>query len=304
MKPLLSLLALCISLASFSQDPSKLITQGQELFDQGKYAEAKKKFAKVVKDYPSASGYLFLGLCQYNLEEYPDAVENFDQVLETHAVGNLRMYALRHKAYAYFQMDSLTQAQTAFKDYEFEFQLNSRDFYYLSFIHTRLNEPEASMGYIEQCQEKDPNSAWAALMMYHLFYENWEETLMVLDTMSALDPEFAMPMNNAYCHSMLGNYTKADSIFQEIKDMKDPQYMNNYGYNLYFLGQKEKGMELLQKALEKMPENSYILRNLAVIAHHENRSEEACDYLNQALALGYTTEYGLDVERWVKDWCK
>lgn len=299
-----TLLFLGVSFIVNAQDPTKTLQQAEKLFEQGRYADAEKKFAKVVERAPSATGYLYLGLCQYLVEDYPEALNSFNQVLETHAVGEIRRYALKHKAYSFFEMDSLLLAKEALEKLAFEFALDAGDLYHLSFIHTRLNEPHTSMEYIQQCVKKDTARAMGALMMYHLFNENWKESLLVLDSMTVLDPQFSLPMNYAYCHSMLGNYAKADSVFQTMENKKDPQFMNNYGFNLYFLGDQKTGMQLLNKAREKMPENSYVLRNLAFIAKHEGRDEMACEWLQKALELGYSTQYGLDVQRWQTEWCK
>ncbi len=59
---------------------------GEALYNLGRYKEAKDKFEKYVKMFPDSYAYYYLGRTLYMLEEYDEALKNFEKVPDNQAV--------------------------------------------------------------------------------------------------------------------------------------------------------------------------------------------------------------------------
>ena len=103
---------------------------------------------------------------------------------------------------------------------------------------------------------------------------------------------------------MLERYQEADSVFQLIYNENDAFLLNNYGMNKHKMGKTEEGKKLIMKALSISPGNSYIYRNLAIIAIDENNKPKACEYLNKAKSLGFEKQYGTEVNELILKHCE
>lgn len=134
--------------------------------------------------------------------------------------------------------------------------------------------------------------------------QDYEGALRDLLKVREMVPDIKNEWNLAYCYSMLERYHEADSIYLLIYDDNDAFFLNNYGMNKHKMGNTEEGKKLIMKSLSISPRNSYIFRNLAIIAIDENDQVKACEHLNKAKSLGFEKLYGTEVNELISKHCE
>jgi len=80
--------------------------------------------------------------------------------------------------------------------------------------------------------------------------------------------------------------------------------LNNIAYCQYQLGDYELAMQYNKASLDKAPLNSYAYRNKGLILIATDQQEAACIALQKAIDLGFTAQYGTEVEELLAKHCK
>ncbi|MBC7862584.1 MAG: tetratricopeptide repeat protein [Bacteroidia bacterium] len=113
-------------------------------------------------------------------------------------------------------------------------------------------------------------------------------------------------INLAFCYIQTKNFQKADTLYRKLlqKDSNEPYVLSNYGYVKHMLGKSNEGLKMIKKSLEIKPKNSYAYKYLAEIYFSQNETEKACEALNTGISLGFTTNYGSELEDLKKKNCK
>lgn len=83
----------------------------------------------------------------------------------------------------------------------------------------------------------------------------------------------------------------------------EPLSYNNRAYNKYKLGDLKGALADVEKSIRLYPTNSYAFRNRALIYIAMKKNANACQDINKALELGFTTMYGDQVEKLKEEHC-
>jgi len=79
---------------------------------------------------------------------------------------------------------------------------------------------------------------------------------------------------------------------------------NNMGYAYYKLGKLEVAEEKINLSINHYPSNSYAYYHLALLKIEQKKIEKACEYITKSLKLGFTNEYGDEVQQLQDQYCK
>lgn len=103
-------------------------------------------------------------------------------------------------------------------------------------------------------------------------------------------------------------YDKAFKIIKEKKDKPDYIHLgllySNYGYALFKKGRYKDAMDSFNTSIKHYPSNSYVYKNRALLYITQHKFKEACDDLNRATSLGFFDQYGDEVDKLAKLYCK
>jgi tetratricopeptide (TPR) repeat protein len=122
-----------------------------------------------------------------------------------------------------------------------------------------------------------------------------------------LDTALAMPSygNLGFIYSKYNMHKEAIACFDSVINHRPNGYAyNNRGYSKYMLGNLDDAMSDINKSLDLFPNNSYAYRNRALVYLKSDKTKKACADLNKAIALGYTAQYGKEVDELLKKHCK
>jgi tetratricopeptide (TPR) repeat protein len=128
-----------------------------------------------------------------------------------------------------------------------------------------------------------------------------------LDRAVALSPRDPVAWNSRgyELYARTGRWEEALADFERAIKL-DPNYsfaFNNKGFALHKLGRTDKGLKAIALAGRKRPENPHVPRNLGLIALDRGDTAKACGHFRQALTLGFTAQYGPEVEELVRGHC-
>lgn len=106
-------------------------------------------------------------------------------------------------------------------------------------------------------------------------------------------------------YARTGHWTEALADFDRAIKL-DPNYsfaFNNKGFALHKLGRTDKGLRAIALAGKKRRNNPFVPRNLGLIALDLGDTDKACGHFRNALILGFTAQYGTEVDELVKAHC-
>jgi|GEM_PF-3037959 len=135
---------------------------------------------------------------------------------------------------------------------------------------------------------------------------------------SVADYTMALKLNPKYPETYLNRgftYLKMELYEKAIYDLERVQRytnetstiayaFNNMGYAYYKLGKLELAEQKVNLSINNYPSNSYAYYHLALIKIEQKDSEKACQYIAKSLALGFTNEYGNEVQQLQEQYCK
>lgn len=112
--------------------------------------------------------------------------------------------------------------------------------------------------------------------------------------------------NLGFMSSNQERYTDALQWFQKAQGLapNDPYILNNLGYVQLKVGDAKAALASVTRSIKLFGSNSYAYRNLALIHLEQGDTNAACDALERAIALGFTKQYGDEVERLRKEHCR
>jgi len=113
--------------------------------------------------------------------------------------------------------------------------------------------------------------------------------------------------NMALIYSDMGEYSKAIVLYDRSisLDTTDPAYAyNNRGYAKYKLNNLDSALADINKSLSLLPENSYALKNRALVYIAMNKIDLACKDLKDADKMAFKSMYGDEVGTLMEKYCK
>lgn len=133
------------------------------------------------------------------------------------------------------------------------------------------------------------------------------EALDILLRLHRADSLNTTYLNNiGFFHNNQENFVEAARWFRRSMELdpKDAVVMNNLGYAELRSGQVEEALRHVQRSIELYPANSYAYRNLGYIWQEKGEKDKACDAFEEAMARGYTEQYGPAVKDAHASYCR
>lgn len=289
---------------SFGQKSERFLT-AKAFYLNNQYKEAEKLLVKEYKENPSIGVTFLLASTYYEQQKYKQSIPLYHRLYQT-GDTNIQKDCIPYLCASY---DRLKQKDSAYYFANLgieQFPKEGVNYTNKAFLLRADMKFSEAKEVFYQCYKMDTTKYERLQNYIDICYKtkDYDECLRGLFLMRTLHPEYAIEMNFGYCYSMMENYKAADSVYQIVNKMDDPLFLNNFGFNKFKLGEKEKGIELIQQSLKLMPDNSYAYRNLAIIALEEGDKKKACMYLNKAKKLNFQMKYGDEVNTLLLEHCQ
>lgn len=120
-------------------------------------------------------------------------------------------------------------------------------------------------------------------------------------------PEEIVILNNlGFQASSANDHQEALRWFAKAQELApdDPYVLNNLGYAQLRTGAVNDALRNVERSIKLNPGNSYAYRNLGLIWKEKGEKDKACTAFERALQLGFTEQYGPEVEKWRTDYCR
>jgi tetratricopeptide (TPR) repeat protein len=173
----------------------------------------------------------------------------------------------------------------------------------------RLQNPEGAVADLKKALEYNPSSIGALVNLGSLLPDigKTQEAISCLEKVIKLDSTFEGGYGNlAFLYSEVGEYKKALQISDALLSFKPNEAfaLNNRGYIKYKLNDFTGALEDINNSIFISPHNSYAFRNRGLVYIAMKKNIEACTDFKKALNLGFSQEYGSEVEELVKKYCR
>ncbi len=121
-----------------------------------------------------------------------------------------------------------------------------------------------------------------------------------------MKPEEIPILNNlGFLANGQGHYEEAMDWFERARKLvpDDPYVLNNLGYAQLMSARTDDALRNVQRSIKLMPSNSYAHRNLGLVLKARGEKDKACDAFEEALRLGFTKQYGPEVDDLRRQYC-
>jgi tetratricopeptide (TPR) repeat protein len=312
MKIPLLVATLSLSLATaFCQDRTQLLQAAEKLAADSNYGKAINLYNKqLMADSTDYEVYERRGDLYVDMKDYQQAFKDYTYSIHYNS-HYCRAWAQRAALLA-----KLEYLDKALDDYNAALLLagDNKDLKLMIFVNRgdvkrRMNQMEEAVSDFRRAFQLDStNLGILADLGASLSHVNQkEEAIHYLEKAIAIDPTFEGGIGNlAFLYGELGNYAKSIELDNQLLRLKpnEPFALNNRGYAKIQSGDLEGALEDINNSILQMPYNSYAFRNRALLYLKRQKRSEACSDLQKALDLGFTKDYGDEVEQLMKKNCQ
>lgn len=174
-------------------------------------------------------------------------------------------------------------------------------------VKRKLNKPEEATQDFKMALQVDSTSLGVLANLGAILGDDHaEEALFYLGKAIALDSTFEGGLGNmAFLYIKLGQYAKSLECTNRLLRIRpgEPYALNNRGYAKMQQGDLEGALEDINNSILVLPYNSFAFRNRGLLYLKQGKISESCSDFYKALGLGFTKEYGDEVENLVKKNC-
>ena len=280
-------------LQSSPKNPHARLLHAWGLINQSDLAPAEQEMNALKEDFPDSYDVkVQMGLLYIAEKRTKPAIELFSKLLESHP-GDQRILA--GLATAYFQNSSFDSAiQLVTREVQKNPSSEATRFM-LARIAEKLNRADLALQQFKILAEAHPESGdyQYELGMLHEFVGNKLDAVHCFEAASRLAPKDANKMGRlALAYYAAGSLDKADAAYSQSLQLNptDPILLNNRAYFLAETGNNpDEAVRLAQTALQKTPDNPYILDTLALSYAQKKMGDDAFQIL-QPLVVNYPNE--------------
>ena len=239
------------------------------------------------KNEKSSVVYSLRGDCKYWLEQYDDAIEDFNKALELEGDN---VTDLKNRAKTYYQMKEYEKALDDFNkvleiDPEYEI-----DYFEKAYSEYKMKQHKEAIDDYTKYLSDYPESANAynnrGLCQYKL--ENYKDAIEDYNKAIELNPEETLFINNrAEAYYWNDEYEEALNDWDKVLEI-DPEYEINYYYRAY----TKKELELYKEAIDDYtkylsyyPENAKAYNNRGSCQYKLENYKDAIEDFNKAIEL-------------------
>ena len=308
----------------FAQTASNFAIKAAEKSKKRDYKGAIEYYNKAIEIAPdSADYYIYKSYCYYNMgdkdaadinaqdilktfdnnwyaytivADYYQDVKEFDKEVETMELAvekftsvhdTVRISLLNGLGWSRYNVRDFYGAKKEYMRASAIDTANVHTWYYLASVYDEVGKADSSIYYYNRLIEKNPDR-WGYYISIGFLYNNIEK----------------------YTEAM-GIYKKAFALVDKIK--KNKGYIDdsslgllysNRGFANFKLGKYKDALKDLNKGVEYYPMNSYVYKNRALVYIQLKMFKEACVDLYRATSLGFSDQYGTEVEKMITTYCR
>ncbi len=180
-------------------------------------------------------------------------------------------------------------------------------------VKAKMRQFKGALEDYKMCQQYNPDNIELLNNLANTLNElgRTDEGIAYLKKVIEINPDFVGSyINLGFQLVELGKYGDAiDYLDIAIEKSSENEIqraisLNNRGYAYYKLFNYEKALKDIDDSIHLFGNNSYAYRNRALVYLRLKRNRDACDDLYSAISLGFTQEYGSEVERLLAKHCK
>lgn len=292
------------SLTSYSQNTQQF-DKGVEAFNSENYSKALNEFKKYQKKNDGLTVKFYIASCYFKMEDFDIAKKRYIEIVNTYKDDKEIGWSMVNIGSCYRELDKIDSAMYYYK-MAGEYYPESGANFNLAQLYYSLDEFTKAKDEYDRALKYDSTNAYYYIKRQEINFilNDYESALEDMLIARKLDSKYYLASNEAFCHSMMKNYSKADSVFMLIQDDEDAIFLNNFGLNKHKMGSTSEGIKLIQKSLMINPNNPYSYRNLAIIYIDQNDTDSACKNLIKAKDLKFFTRYGNEVNELITKYCE
>lgn len=314
------LLGLILSIFLFSSCESRYIPDSEleyllEEMNEENYNQAIQRANELIKDYPNDNSlYFILGKSYFNIGKTKQALVSLNKSIELEPNQGL--------AYGYratlISLEELPFSEAVIADYDAAIKFKPDDIRIIRSKGNYLNKQgfyqEAIEEYNRVLELDSTNYNVMISKCYAMSKLNDNDNaLRILNEIIAVDPNNSFAYEaRAQINQTIENYTESLADYEKIISLdklnNSPIVYQAYGYNnkgfvLYKLEMYDSALLAINHSLKLYPENSFAYKNRALVNLALNNQENSCLDLQKAIELGFTEQYGEEVNELIKTNC-
>lgn len=302
MRALLILVVLLQGIALFGQTASEWRMKGDELYYRGKKKEAVQAYTEAIELSPD-SAWFYIYRAKAEEKDFASIERDLDKAVELEP-ENDRLYFERGKFYGssiYFVEQEIEEYDKALK---FVREDSMRVKYYNAKGMAYWSKREFYKAQEEVMKAYDIDSS-SILVLNSLALiagerGDFSRSEVYLKRIIYIEPNDVLGFMNLGFYYQKQEMYDSSIVYLNRAIEIDPNYSgftwNNRGFSKFKLGDTKGALKDINKSLELAPYNSYAYRNRAMVYLQQKNVKAACEDLKYALKLGYTQQYGRDVQ--------
>lgn len=134
-----------------------------------------------------------------------------------------------------------------------------------------------------------------------------EDTFKYLEKILEVDPNnMGAYINLGFKYQQENQHKKAIKCFDKALELlpNQPLGFSNRSFSKLKINDIEGAMKDINRSIDLMPSNSYAYKIRALILIEQGKIKKACENLEKANILGYTKQYGKEVNELLEKYCK
>jgi tetratricopeptide (TPR) repeat protein len=261
------------------------VQQGLREFDSGRFSVAAKNYEKAIQIKPGyTEAYYQSGKVNLKMNRIYQANENFQKAYSLSPGNEEVIKELTYLAFNNHQYQKAIDFCLKCKKCGDADRILGISFYY-------LEDYAKSTNYLEKfvsINDKDAEAAYVLGRSY-LELENEKQAINQFKNAIALDPKKNKWMNELgliyynqedYKNALLYFNMASENGFNKTND-----FYENYGFAQIYTGDSKNGIETLEKILERKPNNTELLRNMAHALYSVKDYQSSLSYFERLLKI-------------------
>lgn len=270
---------------AFAQDSSTVyLKSGQQKFNSKLYNAASKDFEKAIQFNPSnADAYIENGKVNLAMNRIYEAGESFNKAHELQP-GNKEIT----KELMLIQYNSRKNEKAIELAGQCDCEEADR---IIGMSYYRMEDYGKAMTYLQKALKKNENDGDAAYTLGRTFLELEKDKDAIAYFEKAVK---AKPANSNWHYELgllyynMGNYTGAAGALKDAAAAgyrQSNDFMENLGFCQLYSGDIDNGLQNLNTVLQRKPDNTTILTNIAYAMYSTKRYQGAVDYYEKVLTI-------------------
>lgn len=311
MKHIVLFLALIVLVHSvWAQSADELYNDALSRFEEGDYYTCTQQINKALTLDPGNYDYLLLrGACFEKNEEWGEAMRIYSMSIEIDKKRSAA-YSDRARIFMFAGKDDI-----AIKDllkaisYAENDSLKATYLTEISSAYITIREFEKALTALTESYEILPDNIATLNNLGWAYYETGhpEEAFLFLEQAFHLDPtRNYILINLGFFHQREGNYENSMFFLNEAlkNEPECASCYNNLGYCKMKTGDLKGALADINKSIKLLPANAYAYRNRGLVYLELKKKKKACADFDKALDLGFTKQYGEEVNELRLRHCK